>query len=63
MHNNTTDLMFSEVGTAEKLFKRHRLIVHSAATWNNVLEVGTAEKIKNIQVAQWWCILPQFETM
>ena len=55
--------MFSEVGTAEKLFKRHRLIVHSAATWNNVLEVGTAEKIKNIQVAQWWCILPQFETM
>ena len=40
MHTNAIDSMFSEVETAKKLLKRGRLIV----------QVGTAEKIKNKQV-------------
>jgi len=43
--------MFSEVETAKILLKRSRLIVHSSAIWNDVLEVWTAEKNKNKQVA------------
>ena len=34
-------------------------MVHSAAIWNVVLKVWSAEKIKNKQVA----FLPEFETM
>ena len=42
--------MFSEVGTADNFLKQGCLMVHSAAIWNDVLGVGTAEKIKNKQV-------------
>ena len=31
-------------------------MVHSVAIWNDVLEDGTAEKIKNKQVAYWWIL-------
>jgi len=50
LHPNAINSMFLEVRTAENLFyKRGRLIVHSSAIWNDVLEVWTAEII--IQVA------------
>ena len=39
------DSMFSEVWTSEIFLKRGRLMVHSVAIWNDVLEFGTAETI------------------
>ena len=53
-------LFFLKLKQLRTFWNQRRYMVHSAAIWNDVLEVGTDEK--SLKSKKKWCILMLFET-